>query len=245
MMISWWSKHVGVILSVLMCDIWINVLLHTSALVGQLYIVNWNARWNSEIPRIFWGLNAAPWELPVTLFCVTILLFTSPRHAPFKGKTSIPYRHICLRSVKWSGPFRFACLKLNNANCFCSLFHELFYMSPMNCIWKVLYVFLDITMGVVWRINRCQSFGNPFRFCLQGRNLWHESSSKLRDFRIECTEWKLRNTVVLVFSFGEHLNSPPPRKYLITSRSLQGWGVKSPWILKLCVIYTRVGGCTF
>jgi hypothetical protein len=49
MMIIWWSKHVGVILSVLMCDIWINVLLQTSALVGQLYIVNWNARWNSEI----------------------------------------------------------------------------------------------------------------------------------------------------------------------------------------------------
>jgi hypothetical protein len=37
---SWWSKHVGVILSVLLCDIWINVLLQTSALVGPLYIVN-------------------------------------------------------------------------------------------------------------------------------------------------------------------------------------------------------------
>jgi hypothetical protein len=48
-MISWLSKHVGVILSVLMCDIWINVLLHTSALVGPLHIVNWNARWKSEI----------------------------------------------------------------------------------------------------------------------------------------------------------------------------------------------------
>jgi hypothetical protein len=48
MMISWWSKHVGVILSVLMCDIWIIVLLQTSALVGPLHIVNWNARWNSE-----------------------------------------------------------------------------------------------------------------------------------------------------------------------------------------------------
>jgi hypothetical protein len=48
-MIVWWSKHVGVILSVLVCDIWINVLLHTSALVGLLYIVKWNARWNSEI----------------------------------------------------------------------------------------------------------------------------------------------------------------------------------------------------
>jgi hypothetical protein len=32
-----------------MCDIWINVLLQTSALVGQLHIVNWNAWWNSEI----------------------------------------------------------------------------------------------------------------------------------------------------------------------------------------------------
>jgi hypothetical protein len=38
-MISWWSKHVGMILSVLMCDIWINVLLHTSSLVGPLHIV--------------------------------------------------------------------------------------------------------------------------------------------------------------------------------------------------------------
>jgi hypothetical protein len=38
-MIIWWSKHVGVILSVLVCDIWINVLLQTSALVGPLYIV--------------------------------------------------------------------------------------------------------------------------------------------------------------------------------------------------------------
>jgi hypothetical protein len=46
MMIIWWSKHVGVILSVLVCDIWFNVLLQISALVGPLYIVNWNARWN-------------------------------------------------------------------------------------------------------------------------------------------------------------------------------------------------------
>jgi hypothetical protein len=38
MMISWWSEHVGVILSVLMCDIWINVLLQTSALVGPLHV---------------------------------------------------------------------------------------------------------------------------------------------------------------------------------------------------------------
>jgi hypothetical protein len=44
----WRSKHVGVILSVLVCDIWINFLIQTSALVGPLYIVNWNARWNSE-----------------------------------------------------------------------------------------------------------------------------------------------------------------------------------------------------
>jgi hypothetical protein len=48
MMIIWWSKHIGVILNVLMCDIWINVLIETSALVGPLYIVNWNARWNCE-----------------------------------------------------------------------------------------------------------------------------------------------------------------------------------------------------
>jgi hypothetical protein len=49
MMIIWWSKRVVVILSVLVCEIWINVLLQTSALVGPLYIVIWNARWNSEI----------------------------------------------------------------------------------------------------------------------------------------------------------------------------------------------------
>jgi hypothetical protein len=36
-MIIWWSKHVGVTLSVLVCDIWINVLLQTSALVGPLH----------------------------------------------------------------------------------------------------------------------------------------------------------------------------------------------------------------
>jgi hypothetical protein len=57
MMISWWSKHVRVILSVLACDIWINVLLQTSALVGPLYIVNWNARWHSEkkeMPAVYW-----------------------------------------------------------------------------------------------------------------------------------------------------------------------------------------------
>jgi hypothetical protein len=49
MMISWWSKHVGVVLSIWMCDISINVLLYISALVGPLHIVNWNARLNSEI----------------------------------------------------------------------------------------------------------------------------------------------------------------------------------------------------
>jgi hypothetical protein len=38
MIIIWWSKH-GVILSVLVCDILINVLLQTSALVGPLYII--------------------------------------------------------------------------------------------------------------------------------------------------------------------------------------------------------------
>jgi hypothetical protein len=48
MIIIWWSKPVGVILNILVCDIWINVLMQTSALVGPLYIVNWNARWNSE-----------------------------------------------------------------------------------------------------------------------------------------------------------------------------------------------------
>jgi hypothetical protein len=38
MMIIWWSKHVGVILNILLCDIWINVLIQTSALIGQLYL---------------------------------------------------------------------------------------------------------------------------------------------------------------------------------------------------------------
>jgi hypothetical protein len=40
MMINWWSKHVGVILSVLMCDIWIKLLLQTSALVEPLQVVS-------------------------------------------------------------------------------------------------------------------------------------------------------------------------------------------------------------
>jgi hypothetical protein len=58
MMIIWWSKHVGVILSVLICDIWIDVYLPRSALVGPLYIVNWNARWNSEdLLTKFWLLK--------------------------------------------------------------------------------------------------------------------------------------------------------------------------------------------
>jgi hypothetical protein len=52
-MIIWWSKHVGVILSVSVYDIWINVLLQTSALVEPLYIVNWNARGNSENLNVF------------------------------------------------------------------------------------------------------------------------------------------------------------------------------------------------
>jgi hypothetical protein len=67
MMISWWSKYVRVILSVLMCDIWINVLLQTSALVGPLHIVNWNAQWNSEIHYIAFRLNCKVATLPVTL----------------------------------------------------------------------------------------------------------------------------------------------------------------------------------
>jgi hypothetical protein len=43
MMISWWSKHVGMVLSILVCDIWINVLLYTSALVGPLHTVKCHA----------------------------------------------------------------------------------------------------------------------------------------------------------------------------------------------------------
>jgi hypothetical protein len=34
--IIWWSKHVGANLNVLVCDIWINILLQTRALVGPL-----------------------------------------------------------------------------------------------------------------------------------------------------------------------------------------------------------------
>jgi hypothetical protein len=40
MMIIWSSKHVGVILSLLVCDSWINAVLQTSALVGPLYTVS-------------------------------------------------------------------------------------------------------------------------------------------------------------------------------------------------------------
>jgi hypothetical protein len=73
MMISWRSKHVGVILSVLVCDIWFNVLLQTSALIGPLYIVNWNARWNSEnLKSIF--VSGFPinylYLLAIYMFCV-------------------------------------------------------------------------------------------------------------------------------------------------------------------------------
>jgi hypothetical protein len=82
MMISWWSKHVGVLLSVLMCDIWINVLLHTGALVGPLYIVNWNARWNSEIcfPVLF---------LVVVRFCLVCLEIMVRAH-PFGALAALP-----------------------------------------------------------------------------------------------------------------------------------------------------------
>jgi hypothetical protein len=63
MMIIWWSKHVGVILNVLVCGIWINVLIKTSALVGPLYIVNWNARWNSEIcGKHIWEMYLFHWR---------------------------------------------------------------------------------------------------------------------------------------------------------------------------------------
>jgi hypothetical protein len=66
MMIIWWSKHVGEILSVLMCDIWINVLLQTSTLVGPLYIVKWNARWNSEIyPCLSMNYKYLPWSFVI------------------------------------------------------------------------------------------------------------------------------------------------------------------------------------
>jgi hypothetical protein len=41
-MISWWSKYVGVVLSVLMYDIRINVLLFISELVGPLHNVDYN-----------------------------------------------------------------------------------------------------------------------------------------------------------------------------------------------------------
>jgi hypothetical protein len=44
-MIIWWSKHVGVILIILVCDIWINVLLQTSALVGPLFIMFIGTSW--------------------------------------------------------------------------------------------------------------------------------------------------------------------------------------------------------
>jgi hypothetical protein len=50
-MIIWWSKHVGVILNVLVCDIWINVLLQTSALVGP-YSNKEGFRWRVYIQRV-------------------------------------------------------------------------------------------------------------------------------------------------------------------------------------------------
>jgi hypothetical protein len=64
----WWSKHVGVILSVLMCDIWINVVLKTSALVGPLYIIIhtvclrplWPKCDHAYSKRVISGLAAGP-----------------------------------------------------------------------------------------------------------------------------------------------------------------------------------------
>jgi hypothetical protein len=55
MMIIWWSKHVGVILNVLVCDIWINVLIQTSALVWPLYIVSVFVWENCELDKTFWA----------------------------------------------------------------------------------------------------------------------------------------------------------------------------------------------
>jgi hypothetical protein len=82
MMIIWWSKHVGVILNVLVCDIWINVLLQTSALVGPSYIVNWNARWNSEKRTrvcLLWGTD---W------------IFISPSNGLYNSRIVILFRII-------------------------------------------------------------------------------------------------------------------------------------------------------
>jgi hypothetical protein len=70
MMISWWSKHVGVILGILMCDIWINVLLYISALVGPLHIVK-TAMFEDHISQV-------EWLWIIILYNVRYLHVTSP-----------------------------------------------------------------------------------------------------------------------------------------------------------------------
>jgi hypothetical protein len=90
MMIIWWSKHVGVILSVLVCDIWISVSLQTSALVGPLYIVAsnvcgssvWNflhitllAHWVLRMHLVFWKSCATLFYTPISNIFHSFLYF--------------------------------------------------------------------------------------------------------------------------------------------------------------------------
>jgi hypothetical protein len=89
-----------------MCDIWINVLLQTSALVGPLHIVNWNARWNSEINvcvYFIWN-NACRlstffccytlWKIKRKIFSSPIQLFTFTDLAPLIAYNSYVPLHL-------------------------------------------------------------------------------------------------------------------------------------------------------
>jgi hypothetical protein len=81
MMIIWWSKHVGVTLSVLVCDIWINVLLHTSALVGPLHITNKCISWT--VTHIELKCAVKQWKkcLCFIVFCLVRFIGQCAEHA--------------------------------------------------------------------------------------------------------------------------------------------------------------------
>jgi hypothetical protein len=102
MMISWRSKHVGVILSVLMCDIWINVLLQTSALVGPLHTVNWNARWNSEKLSFCPLIKDIRGSVEHTCVCVSIvwLRMKSPLNSEIMNYTAKQWKQLHIWEVQ-------------------------------------------------------------------------------------------------------------------------------------------------
>jgi hypothetical protein len=99
-MIIWWSKHVGVILSVLVCDIWINVLLQTGALLGPLYIISNNSLVRQREPtghrtRVFFD-----WSLAISKRIREFSLITGGFHEDINlgsGSAVMLLQEICLK----------------------------------------------------------------------------------------------------------------------------------------------------